>query len=204
MKVQFRDPSMLQGVVKEDNRSDIGKMPQPKMDSTQSDSQSRFEKLQVNENDKSAEKTQVSDKPDFYYTMALKADYSQNIGTGKYSGADIVNVNIANNLLVDGKPINDGLPHRHVFPINNKGAHFKWIDATVQLSPDGETAEFKLHGLSTVDSKTPPRPEDAGWSSAVRSDFSLRKKETKLQMSEHEYNLPSNEMRDETRMEPRR
>lgn len=80
--------------------------------------------------------------------------------TGSFHGIErdrqVINVNISDQLKVDGQNVFDGKPHRGVFPIaaeNGLGdsRHWKWIDATIQRIGTG--AELVIYGLSSSEEK---------------------------------------------------
>lgn len=80
--------------------------------------------------------------------------------TGSFHGIErdrqVINVNISDQLKVDGQNVFDGKPHRGVFPIAAEqglgdSRHWKWIDATIQRIGTG--AELVIYGLSSSEAK---------------------------------------------------
>lgn len=73
---------------------------------------------------------------------------------GRWNGAQrdmqVLEVNIADTLMLSGSKILDGNPHRAVFPIapsrNGGERHWKWVDATIQRV--GSDVGFEIHRLS--------------------------------------------------------
>jgi hypothetical protein len=83
-----------------------------------------------------------------YATFTLGLDGQIN---GKNHDRQVINVNISDQLKVNGLNVFDGKPHRATFPIapphdapDNR--HWKWIDATIQKV--GNTHELVIYGLS--------------------------------------------------------
>ncbi len=163
---------------------------------------SRLEKTQISEKDALKDKAQTNDKPDSFYSLVLKANYSYETQsgsmTGRRDGGDYININIRDNMVVNGSPINDGLSHRGVFPIDVEGAYFKWVDATVQVNSGG-TGSIEIHGLSPNTGDKPPGP-DRVWYSPSETSFTLHQRTEKLHADVHNFSQLPKEVKRETVM----
>ena len=87
-----------------------------------------------------------------YYSITLGVDRE-----GANGHRQAINVNIGDGMKVNGKSVNDGMPHRGTFPIapeRNSEPYWKWVDATVSIkNGQGHLVINRLSSSETVPAK---------------------------------------------------
>ena len=99
---------------------------------------------------------------------------------------DCLNINIGDQMKIDGKLVTDGQPHHAILPINVQGdGHFHWIDATVQYS--NGRMHVVINALSAETVK--PSPGSQSWN-PINKDLTLAHKPKPQYVSADPYFAP--------------